>query len=120
MSREISVDIHSIHAEIIDQSEDFVALVHASSLEVYQQLLDSPQIRRQLLASNNFNYGKVYTYAEFVVFRKEFRQRFPEATVAACINSFSGLLLKNDISIGNLVDYMEQSLGPEIALLARK
>jgi hypothetical protein len=120
MAREISVDTQSVHAEVIDHSEEFVAIVQQSALAVYHTLVDSPQVRGQLSASNNFNYGKAYAYAEYIVFRKEFLHRFPQASVAACINSFCGLLLKNDISITNLVDYMEQSLGPEIERLAKK
>ena len=42
-----------------------------------------------------------------MVFRREFRERFPDASPASCINAFSGLFLKNDISMTNLVDYME-------------
>lgn len=120
MTRDISVEVQSFHAEVIDHSEEFVAIVHQSALAMYRKLIDSPQVRRQLAASNNFNYGKVYVYAEYVIFRQEFQLRFPKASAAACINSFSGLLLKNDISITNLIDYMEQSLGPEIELLANK
>ena len=120
MTSEISTDSQGVHADVIDHSEEFVAIVHRSAPAAYQGLLNSQQLRRQLAGSNNFNYGKVYAYAEYIVFRQEFQHRFPQATAAACINSFSGLLLKNDISITNLVDYMEQSLGPEIELLARK
>ncbi len=54
-----------------------------------------------------FNHGKLYVYAEFSVFRREFLDRFPEASPAACINAFSGLFLKNDISIHNLVEFIE-------------
>jgi hypothetical protein len=56
---------------------------------------------------NSFNHGKIYVYAEFIVFRAEFRARFPDAAESACINAFSKLLLKNDISITNLVAFME-------------
>jgi hypothetical protein len=120
MTQDMTVDVHGVQAEVIDHSEEFVTIVHQKALGVYQTLLDSSQVRRQLAATNTFNYGKVYAYAEYMVFRKEFQRRFPAASAAECINSFSGLLLKNDISITNLVDYMEQSVGPEIALLAKK
>ena len=56
-----------------------------------------------------FNHGKLYVYAEFCVFRSEFLGRFNDASPAACINAFSGLFLKNDISITNLVEFIEGS-----------
>ena len=39
----------------------------------------------------------------------EFMARFPDASPFACINGFSSLFLKNDISISNLVEFMEGS-----------
>ena len=51
------------------------------------------------------------------MFRREFMERFPEATPFACINAFSGLFLKNDISISNLVEYVEGSQDEAEALL---
>ena len=68
--------------------------------------VDNPRIHAEVIDHS----------AEFVTIV----HRFPQASATACINSFSGLLLKNDISITNLVDYMELSLQPEIELLAKK
>lgn len=68
------------------------------------------RFQRELEQDSRFNHGKLFAYAEFVVFRREFRARFPEASTATCINAFSGLFLKNDISITNLIDFVE---GPD-------
>jgi hypothetical protein len=117
MDRDISVDVRGVPAEVIDHSEEFVALVHQSAPDVYRKLLDSARIGDLLASTNRFNYGKVYAYAEYLVFRAEFLRRFPDASAPECINSFSGLLLKNDISISNLVHFMEQSPAAEIEQL---
>jgi len=66
-----------------------------------------------------FNHGKLYAWAEYCVFRQEFRARFPDASDSACINAFSRLLLKNDISITNLVEYCEGA-GPGAAALLER
>ena len=76
----------------------------------YRRLMALERFRRELGQQSRFNHGKLYAYAEFVVFRREFRERFPDASPAACINAFSSLLLKNDISITNLVEFVE---GPD-------
>jgi hypothetical protein len=55
-----------------------------------------------------------------VVFRGEFRARFPEASPESCINAFSRLFLKNDISITNLVNFMESGADKEMRLLMKK
>jgi hypothetical protein len=91
-------------------SSEFVELVCRAATAEYQRLLATERFQRELEQDNRFNHGKLFAYAEFVVFRKEFRERFPDASPAACINAFSGLFLKNDISITNLVEFVE---GPD-------
>ena len=43
--------------------------------------------------------------------------RFPSASPFACINAFAGLFLKNDISMSNLVEYVEGAADEEQLLL---
>lgn len=112
-----STDLTLIRAQVLDHSSEFVELVQRQALLEYRELLDSDRFRLQLEQKNTFNHGKLYAYAEFVVFRREFRARFPEASQAACINAFSGLLLKNDISISNLVEFIEGAGDREQLLL---
>ena len=71
----------------------------------------------QWLGNPVFNHGKLFAYAEFAVFRKEFQARFPRASDYACLNAFAGLFLKNDISMSNLVEYVEGSDDEEQLLL---
>ena len=112
-----STDLTLIQARVLDHSSEFVELVQRQAPGEYHALLDSGRYRQQLEQQNTFNHGKLFAYAEFVVFRREFRARFPEASPAACINAFSGLFLKNDISISNLVDFMEGAGDREQLLL---
>jgi len=87
-----------------------VELVCREAPAEYQRLMVSERFRRELGQDNSFNHGKLFAYAEFAVFRREFRERFPGSSSAACTNAFCRLLLKNDISITNLVDFVE---GPD-------
>ena len=105
--RDISTDISGFHADLLDHSREFVEIVYRSAPKEYQSLLDSERFAHLLKGENAFNYGKLFAYAEFAVFRHEFRTRFPDAAPASCINAFSKLFLKNDISITNLVRFME-------------
>jgi hypothetical protein len=105
--RDISTDVLSLQADVLDHSREFVKLVYRTAPDEYRSLVDSLSFRGLLEEDNNFNYGKLYAYAEYVVFSREFITRFPQASPAACINAFSKLFLKNDISISNLVDFME-------------
>jgi hypothetical protein len=105
--RSISADVAGLQADVLDHSREFVELVYQQAPGEYRALVASERFRRELEQVNNFNFGKLYAYAEFTVFRREFRKRFPEASAASCINTFSSLFLKNDISVTNLVDYME-------------
>jgi hypothetical protein len=105
--RRISTANSVLHADFLDHSREFVEIVYRSAPQEYLSLLDSERFADLLNKENTFNYGKLYAYAEFVVFRNEFRTRFPEAAPASCINAFCKLFLKNDISITNLVRFME-------------
>ena len=106
-----SRDIVGLQADVLDHAREFVELVYRQAPAEYQRLLSSERFRseleRDLGRGGTFNHGKRYVYAEFSVFRREFTDRFPGASPAACINAFSGLLLKNDISIHNLLEYIE-------------
>ena len=108
--RPISTDVLSLQANVLDHSSEFVELVYRQASAEYQRLMVSERFRRELEQDNAFNHGKLFAYAELVVFRREFHERFPDASPAACINAFSSLFLKNDISITNLVDFVE---GPD-------
>jgi len=108
--RSISTDVSGFQASVLDHSSEFVQLVSRAATAEYRRLLAMERFQRELEQDNRFNHGKLFAYAEFVVFRREFRERFPESSTAACINAFSGLFLKNDISITNLVDFVE---GPD-------
>jgi len=96
-----------IRADILDHAAEFVEIVYRQAPLEYQCLLASGRFDAELGGGRGFNHGKLYAYAEFEVFRQEFLDRFPEASVAACINAFSGLFLKNDISIHNLLEHVE-------------
>ena len=106
----ISTDVLHLRASVLDHSSEFVELVYRTVPAEYQKLLASERFQRELGQESVFNHGKLFAYAEFVVFRREFLERFPDASPAACINAFSSLFLKNDISITNLVDFVE---GPD-------
>lgn len=104
---ESSGSLVSVQADVLHHAAEFVELVYRQAPAEYQSLLASGRFRRELERRGTFNHGKLYAYAEFSVFRREFTERFPEASPAACINAFSALLLKNDISIHNLVEFVE-------------
>lgn len=106
--------------DVLDHARELVTIVYQASPGEYRKLLKVPRIRGAIAASNNFNYGKVFAFAEYVVFRREFQARFPEASSESCINAFSRLFLKNDISITNLVNFMEASTDEEMLLLKKK
>jgi hypothetical protein len=106
----LTPDDASPRTSVLDHASDFVELVCREAPEEYRRLLTAGRFRAELAQVSVFNHGKLYAYAEFSVFRREFMRRFPDAEAAACINAFSSLLLKNDISITNLVEFME---GPD-------
>jgi hypothetical protein len=105
----MKTEVTVLQADILDHSLEFVELVYRLAPDEYRRLIDTERFQRVLKQENNFNYGKLFAFAEFIVFRKEFKNRFPEASPTACINAFSKLLLKNDISITNLINFMEGS-----------
>jgi hypothetical protein len=105
--KDLTVDIAGVNAGVLDHAREFVRLVFRDAPDEYRRLLVSNRFEAELLSPSTFNHGKLYVYAEFSVFRREFRERFPEASPSACINAFSGLFLKNDISIHNLVEFVE-------------
>jgi hypothetical protein len=103
----LAVDGAGPRAEVLDHAAEFVEVVYRQAPVEYQRLISSDRFQTGLALSGSFNHGKLYTYAEFIAFRQEFEDRFPDATTAACINAFSGLFLKNDISIHNLLEFVE-------------
>ena len=102
-----SGDLSVVQATVLDHSAEFVEIVYRQAPAQYFSLLESGRFDAELASGGRFNHGKLYAYAEFTVFRREFGDRFPEATPQACINAFAGLFLKNDISIHNLVEFIE-------------
>jgi hypothetical protein len=105
--QDLSANVYSLQAGVLDHAREFVELVYRQAPVEYHHLLSSERFRPQLERGGTFNHGKLYVYAEFTVFRREFADRFPDASAAACINAFSSLFLKNDISIHNLIEYVE-------------
>lgn len=107
----------ALEAETLDHAEEFVARVAGETPAEYAALREDTSVSRRLAGSNAFNPGKLYAWAEYRVFRREFRHRFPDATPRACINAFCRLFLKNDISLSNLVRTLEAQPDEELALL---
>ena len=105
--RPLSADVQDLQASILDHAFEFVERVYSRAPEEYRRLIEAGRFGDVIGQRGTFNHGKLFVYAEFLVFRREFRLRFPEASAAACINAFSGLFLKNDISIHNLLEFIE-------------
>jgi hypothetical protein len=105
----LTTDETGMQASVLDHASEFVELVHEKAPGEYRRLLASGRFQGELERESVFNHGKLYVYAEFSVFRREFLRRFPDACPSGCINAFSSLLLKNDISITNLVEFVEGS-----------
>jgi hypothetical protein len=120
MNRELTDSAASQHTGVMDHARELVTIVYKAAPGEYNRLLKVPRIRGAIAATNNFNYGKVFAFAEYVAFRREFKARFPEAGPESCINAFSRLFLKNDISITNLVNFMEGNTDEEMLLLKEK
>ncbi len=118
--RELTESTQGKPADIMDHARELVDIVFQAAPDEYRKLLKQQRISSAIEETNNFNYGKVFAFAEYVVFRKEFKVRFPEASSESCINAFSRLFLKNDISITNLVHFMEGSADEEMLLLKKK
>lgn len=96
-----------IAGRVLDHAAEFVDLVARRAPGDYARWLAREDVVALLRGDNAFNQGKLYAWVEYMVFREEFRARFPEATDAACINAFCKLFLKNDISLSNLVEFMK-------------
>jgi len=107
MNKDLSTGDAGLHTDVLDHAGEFVQRVAEETPREYRQLLEQEPVRRLLAENNAFNPGKAYTWAEFLVFRREFDGRFPQATAGACINAFSKLFLKNDISMSNLLAFFE-------------
>ena len=112
-----STDLSVIQADVLDHAPEFVEIVYTQAPGAYRALLASGRFDARLARDPVFNHGKLFAYAEFAVFRKEFQARFPRASDYACLNAFAGLFLKNDISMSNLVEYVEGSDDEEQLLL---
>jgi hypothetical protein len=119
MTRDLTENVLSRHTDVMDHARELVRIVYKAAPGEYKELLKLPRVRRAIAATNNFNYGKVFAFAEYLVFRREFTHRFPEASAESCINAFSRLFLKNDISITNLVSFMETGTDKERLLLMK-
>ncbi len=120
MKRDLTCKASEQPADVMDHARELVTIVYKAAPGEYKRLLQSPRIQGAIKASNNFNHGKVFAYAEYRVFRQEFETRFPEAAPETCINAFCKLFLKNDISITNLVRFMTSSTDAEMLLLKKK
>ncbi len=112
-----STDLSVIQANVLDHSREFVEIVYEKAPGEFRALLSSGRFDHRLEHDSAFNHGKLFVYAEFAVFRREFLQRFPNASPFACINAFSGLLLKNDMSMSNRVEYVAGAEDEEQLLL---
>jgi hypothetical protein len=106
-NRDLTLDVTGMQANVLDHASEFVELVQKQAPREYRRLLQSGRYQGELERESVFNHGKLFVYAEFSVFRSEFLRRFEDASPAACINAFSSLFLKNDISISNLVEFVE-------------
>lgn len=106
-----------LDTSVLDHAQEFVAVVYRSAPGEYQRLLALDLFSELIKAKNTFNHGKLFAYAEFRVFSREFHDRFPQSSTQQCINAFSRLLLKNDISITNLVSFIEGTSGEDLLLL---
>lgn len=120
MPKQISTKAGLSHPDVLDHASEFVEVVISKAPEVYRRLLESGRYRKLLEEAATFNHGKLYAWSEFLVFRAEFKSRFPDASDRACINAFSRLLLKNDISITNLAEAVEGRFSEEFRMLKQR
>lgn len=118
MPRSLTPQADDALTDALNHAREFVQIVMERAPAIYEQLLETPAVRQRISTRTTFNDGKVLAWAQFLVFRQEFLRRFPDASRAACINAFSGLFLKNDISMTNLADVMENSVTDELQRLA--
>jgi len=120
MKRDLTDNDPGKNTGVMNHAGELVTVVYKAAPGEYKRLLKLPRIHAAISASNNFNYGKVFAFAEYVVFRKEFNARFPDENSKSCINAFCRLFLKNDISITNLVNFVEGGTDEELLLLKKK
>jgi hypothetical protein len=117
MKNELTTADAGLHTGVLDHASEFVARVATGTPGEYHRLLGQKETRQLLNGDNALNPGKLWAYAEFRVFRAEFRECFPGAAREACINAFCRLFLKNDISMSNLVALFEHGANSELDLL---
>lgn len=104
--------------DVLDHAGEFVEVVLKRTPQLYAEMLESTRFRQILQQAPAFNAGKLFAYAEFCVFRNEFTERFPGAGEQACVNAFSRLFLKNDISVTNLVRALESESSTDLLYLS--
>ena len=104
-----SNDLSVIQANVLDHSREFVEIVYEQAPGEFRALLSSGRFDHRLEHDPAFNHGKLYGYAEFALFRRELLSRFSDALPFACTHAFSQLFLRNNISISNVVEYVEGS-----------
>ena len=102
-----AADVDELNTDVLDHAREFTGIVSLAAPGEYRSLLNRSRFQPLLDEKNSFNHGKLYVYADFLVFQREFNARFPRASRASCINAFSSLFLKNDISITNLIHFIE-------------
>ena len=119
MGRELDSQVSDAHTAALDHAAEFAATVAEKAAARYRALLNDPGISQRLACEPAFNHGKLFTWAEFLVFREEFRRRFPEAGAETWVNAFCRLFLKNDISMSNLVRAMEPVEGEDLQRLQK-
>ena len=83
MARELT-PVPDADADVLDHAREFVDVVRRSAPGVYESLLTEPRYIA-LLEQPTINHGKLFAYAEYLVFREEFLSRFPEASQVACM-----------------------------------
>ena len=105
--------------DVLDHAQEFVEIVYRKAPGQYRELLGTAHFQR-LLEQRTFDHGKLFAWAEFLVFREEFQGRFPGLPASDCIGAFCKLLLKNDISMTNLLKAIEGSPSQEARMLQRK
>ena len=71
-----STDLSVIQANVLDHAPEFVEIVYTQAPGTYRALLSSGRFDRRIAKDPAFNHGKLFAYAEFAVFRREFRNRF--------------------------------------------
>ena len=81
--RSISTDVSGLQASVLNHSSEFVELVYRDAPVEYLRLKEIDRFRLELGQQNRFNHGKLFAYAEYVVFRREFGERFPDASPTA-------------------------------------